>query len=176
MKYEITKEQIKFLYDNQSSISSIKANLEQWFPEAFEVELEAGRWYKRPHNKALFFVKEIISKTTMQVSCFGFDNGGDWMNGNPKTFPDNDILATDKEVEAALINEWKRLGGENVNVFIKIDNKVFQLTDEIGHYQLIGNIFFYQGAPIMIKGQWAEIIPTLTLKEAEEKLGVKIIS
>jgi len=156
--------------------------LKEAFSDLFETKLEVGRWYKRPHNKALFFVKEIISETTEQVSCFGFDVCGDWMNGEPKTFPDNDRPATDSEVEAALINEAKKRGFKE-GVYFKTAYSGSLRTFEIGesgfkyisHFNNLQQVSDLEQGLIFDNGVWAEIIPTMKKQEAEEKLGVKII-
>jgi len=78
--FEITKETI------------IKYKMKDEFPEVFDVKLEVGKWYKRPHNKALFFIAGDPEITPFEV--YGFDMEGNWMNvEKARTFPDYEIEA-----------------------------------------------------------------------------------
>lgn len=106
--YTITKEQILEIYDRTSVHN--QEQLKEWFPDAFKKELEVGKWYKRPHNSALFYVTEILNIDSNHCKVFGFDNLGNWMAENAKTFPDNDFEATPEQVETALINQAKKRG------------------------------------------------------------------
>ena len=61
--YQITRDQIRKLTDPQ---------VKEWFPEAFEVKLEIGKWYKNPKKgEALFFVTKI-NKDEGTYFAYGF--------------------------------------------------------------------------------------------------------
>lgn len=90
---------------------------------------------------------------------YGVDYKGNWFeNSYNYTLQPEDRLATTQEVETALINEAKNRGYENKITTIVLENKTYMLEFEKGTYQLIGNILFYQGAPIFNNGTWAKII------------------
>ena len=158
--FEITKETI------------VKYKMKDEFPEVFEVKLEVGKWYKRPHGKALFFIVGDPKITPFEV--YGFDMEGNWMNlEKARTFPDYEIEATEQEVFEALKNEAVRRGFvEGVSCqwecggVIKIkelrfeDNKLWCNDD---------NIIMDE------KGKWATIIQTITKEEAEKLLNCKIV-
>lgn len=175
--FVISRDQIETIYEDGCTY------IKEWFPKALEHEkkelgLDIGKWYfvERPQVlfddkvKALIFYEE-------KDDLYGFDHEGRWMDyyGNPKTDKYVFELATPEEVKEALTKEAVKRGFIGKNLYIKLENKHYQLQSEKGDFQLIGDIFFYQGAPILNKGVWAEIIPTITKAEAEQKLNCKII-
>lgn len=176
--YTITKEQILELHESNSYETRIQ--IAKMFPEAFKKELQVGKWYKRPHNSALFYVTEILNIDSNYCKVFGFNNLGHWMPENAKTFPDNDFEATPKQVETALINQAKKRGfvegakfkdaryGKNLykvsneSIFRLYDNEIL-CTEDYGN----GTVFY--------KGKWAEIITEETKVITMDK-AVKILS
>ena len=171
--FEITKETI------------IKYKMKDEFPEVFEVKLEVGKWYKRPHGKALFFIVGDPKITPFEV--YGFDMEGNWMNlEKARTFPDYEIEATEQEVFEALKNEAVKRGFKE-GVYITpmySDGKDYYPDENIIsrplNFKLKGNIFEVDGGideyRIFVNGKWATILKTKTKEEAEKLLGVKIIS
>jgi hypothetical protein len=99
---------------------------------------------------------------------------------------DDDFIerkATPKEVEEHLIEEAKNRGFVNGAMFISVKTDVttnsthkissgpyFEKRHTNGDYVLYDSRGY-----VFANGQWAEIIPTMTKEEAEEKLGCKIV-
>ena len=171
--FEITKETI------------IKYKMKDEFPEVFEVKLEVGKWYKRPHGKALFFIVGDPKITPFEV--YGFDMEGNWMNlEKARTFPDYEIEATEQEVFEALKNEAVKRGFKE-GVYItpmysdgkdyfpdeNIINKPLNFHLKVSTLEVDGGDDRYR---IFVNGKWATILKTKTKEEAEKLLGVKIIS
>lgn len=177
----ITKEQLKTI--EADGINYVK----EWFPKAFEEEkkeLVVGKWYKSlEYPKQIVFASDI--KDVQNIKGYGFDTRGDWESCDNRfswrlPINGNYTEATNQEVEEALIKEAGRRGFKEKDLFIKLNDKQYQLEKEIGTFQFLANILFYQGAPIFNNGQWASIIPTMSKSEAEEKLkelgvNVKIV-
>ena len=178
MKYEITKEQI--LETIRTGTDVTERYFKEIIPEAFKKELEIGKWYKRPHNSALFYVTEILNIDSNHCKVFGFDNVGKWMPENAKTFPDNDFEATPEQIESALINEAKKRGFidgvkfkdarygknsykvSNENIFRLYNNETLCIEDD-------GNV------TVFYKGNWAQILPQEKTVVPMEK-ALKIIA
>ena len=171
--FEITKETI------------IKYKMKDEFPEVFVVKLEVGKWYKRPHGKALFFIVGDPKITPFEV--YGFDMEGNWMNlEKARTFPDYEIEATEQEVFEALKNEAVKRGfvegvyitpmysdGKDYFPDENIINKPLNFHLKVSTLEVDGGDDRYR---IFVNGKWATILKTKTKEEAEKLLGVKIIS
>lgn len=170
--FEITKETI------------IKYKMKDEFPEVFEVKLEVGKWYKRPHGKALFFIVGDPKITPFEV--YGFDMEGNWMNlEKARTFPDYEIEATEQEVFEALKNEAVKRGFKE-GVYItpmysdgkdyfpdeNIINKPLNFHLKVSTLEVDGGDDRYR---IFVNGKWATILKTKTKEEAEKLLDCKII-
>ena len=163
MKYEITKETI------------LKYNMKKEFPEMFE--LVVGRWYK---NTYYDWLMNYQGKGDV---CYGF---------NSQKLFSNDYLmqdsiewreATAQEIFEALKNEaLKRFEIGNFiesahdNTRLKIIKR-FNFKFFIDHNNLVSDFGSKDDNSVCLfyNGKWATVIPTMTKKEAEEKLGVKII-
>lgn len=168
--FEITKEQVLQLSKN----NAIQYQLKQWFPEAFNFELEVNTWYK--WQELLFFMYEVEN---VKLFYYGIDDGvwikKDWIN------IDNDFIhATPEEVEIALIKEAKKRGFE-VGVIVDPPQKMWsrKLRLNLGineiKFTYRNNELLCCGVQVFYKGKWANIIPTMTKQEAEEKLNCKIV-
>ena len=170
--FEITKETI------------VKYKMKDEFPEVFEVKLEVGKWYKRPHGKALFFIVGDPKITPFEV--YGFDMEGNWMNlEKARTFPDYEIEATEQEVFEALKNEAVKRGFKE-GVYItpmysdgkdyfpdeNIINKPLNFHLKVSILEVDGGDDRYR---IFVNGKWATILKTKTKEEAEKLLNCKII-
>lgn len=179
--YTITKGQILEIHDRTSVHN--QEQLEKWFPDAFKTELEVGKWYKRPHNSALFCVTEVLLNLENHYGIYGFDNIGNWMKDNSKTFWDKDVEATPEEVEAALINEAKKRGykgGIKLSPLESCSNAidtekedVYSYIPKVSHY--VGNRLQLNGTGIYQDGKWAEILPQEKTVVPMEK-ALKIIA
>ena len=172
MEYKINKETI------------LKYQMKDEFPEVFEVKIEVNNWYisTETGNKTLAFVKELLKNDFIG---YGFDAFGDYYNLEGNWTSDLALWrkATPQEVEEALICEAKKRGFKNgsykclslpkythkvkgVYFFDKENSRL--LIGDTGNYNGNNNVVFYNG-------KWAEIIPTITKQQAEEKLKCKII-
>jgi len=170
-EYTITKEQILQLADPDFHADRL---IKKWFPEAFEVKLEVGKWYKSEDeyaSKMIVFAEAIKGKET--IKGYGFGVSGNWlvsMFGSLKW-----RLATYQEVEAALIAEAKKRGFKE-GVYYRYKDK--PLCEAKGYLVLQSEYklaFSGSGWIIFQNGVWGEIIPTMTKQEAEAKLNCKII-
>lgn len=137
-------------------------------------KFEVGKWYKRPHNKALLFATN--DNGNGWYSGYGFDIYGKWMeSGSPQWTLDREIPATDKEVEEALIKEAERRGFKKG---VRINNSSLKgcclYDDAIDgdgfKYYSKNSSFSYKNAltfgyfVVFIDGKWAEIIKDEPIK------------
>lgn len=176
-KFEITKEQLMNLNEETNIVTSEK--LTKWFPEAFQSELEVGKWYKR---KAELLVWNDGKET------YGFNSSGMYKDYMLCSNISNPISATDKEVETALIAEAKRIGfkdGAKIRhilydmsfseslLIINNFNLTYDPNDNSLDYKAEdGQIF-----RLFKDGKWAEIISEpieVTLEQIAEKFNVNV--
>jgi hypothetical protein len=183
---EISKEQVLDLYKVKSNFY-VDEKLQEWFPEAFKVDLEVGKWYY--HDKS----KSIVNYQGGSTG-YGFSALKNWspLNYNIswsfKTLTHEWRLATTEERESALIEEAKKRGYKKGLLIQDIYNgnsaeDLVNVSSDLFDYESIkagvnqgkmalrdsdGSIIFYDGV-------WAEIIKTFSKEEAEKLLGGKII-
>lgn len=166
-KYEITKEQILEL-ENGFRLPKLK----QWFPDAFKTELEVGKWYKKDTNLCDW----LMNYQGEGSVSYGFNTSKNYSDDYIMVESIRWIEATGQEVKTALVNEAVKRGFKKNNTFKSLDNKYCTLEGTSFLFKkntlYASDVFKHI---IFQNGKWAEIIPTLTKKEAEEKLGVKII-
>lgn len=97
-KYEITKEQILEMasWGNPYNLEQVQ----EWFPEAFNTELEVGKWYK---GTKTFF---LVNYQSDNMENYGFWEDQRFRNDlSFGSFWSNQCVeATPQEVETALIN------------------------------------------------------------------------
>jgi len=177
--YKITKEQILHLSEvcNTTTLKELK----QLFPEVFGSELEVGMWYKSCIGTLAFY--------SDNKENYGINAYGDWV--------DELILKSDWDIYAYKIWEWEKATPEEVEqALIKEaekrgykDSFIYCIEGYIGSesLKLIGdykyekekNRLIIEGGDTLYTvfkdGVWAEIIPTITKQEAEEKLKCKIV-
>jgi hypothetical protein len=176
--YIITKEQLLEL-ENGFTLPKLK----EWFPDVFEVKLEVGKWYKStytdntdPVNKSIIFIDSLYVN---KVNGYGFDYKGIWFDKkyNCGTVGYHWSLATEQEVFEALKNEAVKRGfNSDIPIHIKSRNAYSYLAKPSNSdFFFKNNCLYLWEIKIFNKGIWAEIIPTLTKKEAEEKLNCKIV-
>lgn len=125
----------------------------KWQKRLEECELAKG-WYKDDvHEKWLMYFDG-------ENFVFGFNWLGEWTVLNATFKGDgNEILATEKEVEQALIKEAERRGFKEGVKFINVGTE-----DEVVYFK--GNYRFYFSpnqlcnnvGSVFYKGKWAEII------------------
>lgn len=185
--FVITKEQIETLVDVSKNA---EIRLKDWFPSAFvedkkELVLEVGKWYKNPNIGSLAYCKEILDKNSFYGHGFGSNNcGNEWFDMSDVEFTCNNWTeATPEEVKETLTKEAVKRG------FVE-GAWISWRTEGIG--QINGKMYWAEDClaipcnskttkrdnnnfPLFHEGIWAEIIPTLTKAEAEQKLNCKII-
>lgn len=179
--YSITKEQILEFVEWGNNADAKKVR-EEWFPEVFETKLEVGKWYKSLSEYGSLF--EYLGKSKAR----GFFQGDQWTDEWEWIKSIKIRESTEQEVKTALENEAIKRGFGKIGiVFNSLNNdecisdiegfdfwnlKKYQDSEDSNKFNISvcesGGVIFRQGI-------WATIIPTLTKKEAEEKLGVKII-
>jgi len=174
MKYEITKEQIETLVDVSKNA---EIRLKEWFPEAFKTVLEVGKWYK---TKFVFInITNIDAKG--KVYGYGWDLCSEIWHGS-----DNDDWGVDNAIEATESEVFEALKKEAINRGYKNGNFKCLLMPDFTHkvmnnFHFQDNMLFHgesnvhKNNVIFKDGQWAEIIETITKKEAEKLLNKKII-
>jgi hypothetical protein len=169
---------------HKAACSEWKGKIEKEFPELFKKNaLVVGKWYKS--DNCLFNYQK-------QLSVYGFFRG-EWNQENWSwSHYDKDvILATDKEVEKALIKEANKRGFKEGVVFnvtrdlwynsyggregynTAIDNnfKYLEGSNSIRMNCVVGCMSIYEN------GVWAEIIKeTITKEQAEKELGKTILN
>ena len=155
-KYELTQEQINQLAEKKHA----KELLKEFIPEAFENELEVGKWYISEYYL-------VFHLGNYKCNCIEFSDGK-WydnihhsLSGHLKSYR----LATEEEVKEALINEAIKRGFKNVGeLSLKIvSGEMFKK----GSFVTVNNKFRYfsvenrlnlDGVEIFYNGKWAEIV------------------
>jgi len=178
---KFTKEQQQFIKDattNSDVCSDWRTKIKETFPKLFkETELEIGKWYRDTTSKTCL----ILYNGGRLAYGFG-RNTGDWLEDY--IVYNSDLtdykLATDKEVEEALIKEAKKRGfkeGVVVDCFLVSGNGTIDQYDEDNVYYEIDdkNSLNYGNKMIYKEGKWATIIETITKEQAEKELGKTIV-
>jgi len=184
---EITEEQIKEAHN--AACSQWKQKIEQWFPECFKQNLEAGKWYKAFSGKSfkLFFAERLNEKGL--PLGYGFCDQKKWLEDNNEAwliYNDSRITieATESEVFEALKNEAVKRGFVEGAWFKgcegALKDEVLQIEEikfaSISNGFASSNTGLYNSDSwIFHGGQWAEIIPIKTRSEAEKELNCKIV-
>lgn len=175
-KFKITKEQILQL--NSYNNYDCGVALRQWFPKAFETELEVGKWYT-VENGCLFFLEKI---TDDWFKGYGFTSAKNYYNDFQEYKSKKLTIATDQEVETALINEAKKRGFKDGN-YKCLDFPTLTIKNcNIYEYSAYKNRLFLSSKGIYCNlifnnGKWAEIISEtieLTLEQIAEKFNVSV--
>jgi len=173
MNYEITEEQIK-------ELAKGNAKVKEWFPEVFEIKLEAGKWYKDlKDSKSLYFITEVKEDKFYYYgfNCYGLFKEKDWYLITQCEL----VLVTDSEVLEALTNEAKKIGfkkGVYVNRDMFVINKGTVKITSNDDFNLFGvnNCSLQLGGNCIFEnGIWATLVKTYTKEEAEKMLNAKII-
>lgn len=182
---KITKEQLIQLFKNneEGNDQLVSADLKSWFPSVFS-ELKIGKWYwiDRGYKND---VEALVLFQGQGVETFGFTHGGIWTDdyGSESSFctPEYKYTkATYKEVETALINEAIMRGYKNNNhdclsiptYTHKNTDELFYLNEDTMNLHIGKNSY---SNVIFKDGEWAELIETITLKEAEKLLNKRIV-
>lgn len=158
--------------------------LKKLFPEAFEseVKLETGKYYKHPdYPKFLTCLRE--DKTRFGIDVYGnwFDDGDVIKDEHQKDY----VEATEQEVFEALKNEAVKRGLVKGEFIFPIDDEFNKDSSFKESIKRIGSISEIKNGKLYVlgygkycvfkDGQWAGIQQSITLSEAEQQLGKKII-
>lgn len=165
-------------------IEAHKAACEEWklrfekeFPKLFkERGLEAGKWYKAEIDNLFCF----NGNYDIYGYALGYGIGftGKWYNENGIGWETTGIeKATENEVFDALAKQAVKRGyKEGVTCVFGDFKDVRTIDSNVFFFDMDRNILALGNDIIFNKGKWSEIIETtITKKEAEEKLGCKII-
>jgi hypothetical protein len=160
-KVELSEEFV--LEAHKAACNDWKQRIEKEVPELFNPKLEKGRWYKQIHEDG-----------NMILSCFqgfgnfqyGFSARGNWSNQIGNAWISSATckveLATDKEVETALIKEAEKRGFKEGNYKglekLYIDSKFTGWHYGSGLNKLYSAEEGEGGDVIFHNGKWAEII------------------
>ena len=151
--FTITEEQIKEL----SKWKHGKRLMQDWFPEAFEKQLEVGKVYKYP---SLGEGKLMFKFNRFEADNYGFASNGKWRNdlGVWKSNVNLYEEATKEEWLEALKEEAKRRGFKKGVKYNYVDKpyliKTFKDELNLGSLvDLVDDIYI-----ILRDGVWAEVI------------------
>jgi len=183
--YQITKEQILKLYNNEGS-----KYVQEWFPSVFEEdkkELVVGKWYKGEQN-ILLYVTDF--KDINNINGYGFIKDGSWEDRkglHEWGLSVRCIKATPQEIQQALENEARKrykkgdfitglygkkrfkLSFENTG----ITTSIIYVDEYYGVWMNIGN---GRNEKVFNDGIWATIIKPkpMTKEQIEKELGYEI--
>jgi hypothetical protein len=152
--FTITKEQIEEL----SKWKHGKRLMQDWFPEAFEKQLEVGKVYKYPslgEGKFMFKFNGEFSKLT-----YGFASNGEWCNelGIHKIQINDYKEATKEEWLEALKEEAKRRGFKK-GVKYNYADKPYLIKRFKDKLHLGNSAYLFDDCDIILEdGVWAEVI------------------
>lgn len=188
--FVISKEQVVSIYNSckKQRCYSAMNEIKLMFPSAFEPEkkeLVVGKWYFIELSKSQFNDKQkALIFYEDKTRLYGFSHLGIYTNNysNPKNNKYTFTEATQQEVEEALKAEAVKRGfingiyvnpvtknwGRNIKLYLEHNDPLFWVNS-------IGDLMCC-GVQIFHKGQWAEIIQTITKEQAEKELGKKIIN
>lgn len=186
MEFTVTKEQI-LEFANWGNPDN-KKKLKEWFPKAFESQLEVGKWYKNGDfgfERSLACVSHINPNEKDEFGGYGFDIHGCWFNNKDVTTfgSHNWLSATHEEIASALIAEAKKKGYKT-GVRIKGLGNGEICTLPNGEFEYIKNanaLWFgnpndaFEGFDVFLDGIWAEILPEQKTIITHEK-ALKIIA
>ena len=146
-----------------------KEKVKKWFPEAFKLKLEVGKWYQHPKFERFIF---CFNGKGYSYSQYGFNPLGVWSDTLVINCNENYIQSTNEKVEVTLKNEAIKRGykvGVNFDSFGQIE----ECNGEI-YFYFGGLRFDLNNGMIYDEGKWSEIIETITKEEAEKFLNKRI--
>lgn len=174
--YTITREQVLRLFGGGSS--DVRKCLNDMFPDAFNKELEVGKWYKQSDEpQHLFCIKKIDSN---KYTFYGFNICGNFTSDYWYFIDDSQLIeATDKEVAVALINEAVKRGYKKGVKFIPLfrDGTCYKKSSivEIKEDRILfmNNELSNDSAHrLFSSGQWSEIVPEKKVISMEKALKI----
>lgn len=142
-----------------------------------------GLWYKETVSfigKMFVYIESIQDKNN--VTCYGFNGIGEWFNSMSGFGTHGLELATEQEVFEAIEKEINRR--YKVGYYLKNHQGTWQLknlnlVNRLFNNRISENVGIYNkqesGKWLLLDGKWADFIEQITLSEAEQQLGKKII-
>ena len=180
---ESRKEFIKKAHS--AACSDWKTNIEKEFPKLFKEDaLKVGDWVKTV-NGAIFRIqkKKVKLDTTNMFYGYGFGAFTNVWDENYYAHEGLCTLATDKEVEEALIKEAKRRGFkegvrvDKVNLSGDYNPNNELKKDTINTNELLSHGYLWVSSILIYDdGKWATIVETITKEQAEKELGKTILN
>ena len=176
--FSITESQINEYSKERENCLITQHVLRELFPEAFksEIKLEVGKWYKK---KDFGMFKFCFNGEYGQHSQYGFNREGEWSN-MLGIYEDEEYLELrEQEVFEALKNEAVKRGFVG-DVCFAPANAFDDMIVNIGlgeRYCFVKseNKLLINNYACFYKGKWASLVESITLSEAEQQLGKKII-
>ena len=147
--FTITVEQIEEL----SKWKHGKRLMQDWFPEAFEKQLEVGKVYKNKYS--IFKVTDLKDDV---YSGYGLENEK-WLSGDfSKKFTSNDVEASKEEWLEALKEEARKRGFKK-GVKYNYVNNPYLIKTFIDKLELGSSADLVDHCDIILEnGVWAEVI------------------
>jgi len=177
--FKITKEQILEL-ENGFTLPKLK----QWFPDAFKVELEVGKWYKRKDK----YCNWLMNFQKDNTKCYRFNSSNKYDEDYLMIEDEGWNEATEQEVFEALKNEAVKRGFKNNLELVKCllgfsedsSQEYYKKLSSAFYFEKYANKLWIQGGSyldicIFDNGTWATIIETITKEEAGKLLNKKIV-
>lgn len=153
--FTITEEQVKEL----SKWKHGKRLMQDWFPEAFEKQLEVGKVYKYPNFRGGKFMFKFNGEFGEMIT-YGFDANGKWCNelGIRESEINYYEEATKEEWLKALKEEARKRGFKKGVKYNYADKPYLIKTFEDELY-LCRSLGLVDGGDIILQdGVWAEVI------------------
>jgi hypothetical protein len=153
--FTITEEQIKEL----SKWKHGKRLMQDWFPEAFEKQLEVGKVYKYPSLGGGKFMFKFNGEFGEMIT-YGFDSNGEWCNelGIHEELI-NDYKEATKEEWLEALKEEARKRGFKKGVKYNYADKPYLIKTFKDELCLCRSLGLVDGGDIILQdGVWAEVI------------------
>ena len=181
---QITREQILSLRRCMRKDSTYI--IEQMFPSEFmpwHSRYSIGHIYKEKsslgNGHRFLFVKAISGDT---VSGYGIDGMGNWFNDSAYQFGNFELASDDEwmeQLQLQAIKKGYKIGARFETIdyhdskMVEIASERLSITKKDIHLRTTEASLAYRD--IYSNGVWAEIEESITLKQAEERLRIRII-
>jgi len=139
-----------------------------WYPTL--QKLEEGKWYKLEDDRMIINIVDLEKELS-----YGINRKGEWHNVWDGYGFTGLVPATDKEVEKMLNSEaYKRKYNKNNFICLGSGERNSLGIGLYPMYNIAYNQIWTAYGKIYQDGVWAEVLPTITLAEAEERLQMLI--
>lgn len=170
--FTVSREQILEAHD--ASCSQWKRKIENWFPDAFKINMIVGNWYKAHINKNGGFILFLWSGKFGNYTQVGFDMNGEWKTNLGVHAYDEITHPTEEEIVSHLVTEYEKRGFKKGAKYkcvafpdethtVELDSPRFwnlERTDctNINKYNITSYKEGGYGGIVYKQGKWAEII------------------